>query len=156
MLLGALGPVVIIIYHDFLYTPRNGSHVKSDNIQRLAHTLDIFALIFNSCAFFYSLSQPHHVTASHHSPGDNYQSTGGRPEHRAKQKWPRETQLHMYQGSPLFPIFFDAQPPPSFLCCPSHFHSSHHLSSPTSVSLVPALPLIHCVIEGDFPCIVYL
>ena len=29
---------------------------------------------------FYSLSQPHHVTASLPSPCDNYQSTGGRSE----------------------------------------------------------------------------
>ena len=30
---------------------------------------------------------------------------GGPKEHRPKQKWARETQLHMYQGSPLFPNF---------------------------------------------------
>ena len=44
-------------------------------------------------------------------------------------------QLHMYQGSPLFRTF-----PPSFLCCPRP--RSHHLSSLTSVSLIPALHLL--------------
>ena len=38
--------IIIIIYHDFLPTPRRGSHVKSDNthtvirIHPLAHILD--------------------------------------------------------------------------------------------------------------------
>ena len=45
------------------------------NIYPLAHVLDICALIFSSCAFL-SLSQQHHVTASHPSPGDNHRSTG--------------------------------------------------------------------------------
>ena len=53
-------------------------------------------MIFSSCAF-YSLSQPHRVTASHHSPGHNHQSTGERSEeHRAKQKWRRETHSVTY------------------------------------------------------------
>ena len=35
--------------------------------------------------------------ASHHSPGDNRQSTEGGPkEHRAKQKWPHETHSVTY------------------------------------------------------------
>ena len=45
----------------------------------------------------------------------------------------------MYKGSPLFPIFPDRKewwPPPSFLCCPRP--PSHHPSSLTSISLVPA------------------
>ena len=42
----------------------------------LAHILDICALKISSCPLF-SLSQPHHVTASHPSPGDNHQNTGG-------------------------------------------------------------------------------
>ena len=77
--------IIIIIYHDFLPTPRRGSHVKSDKthtvikIHPLAHILDAWALIFSSCAF-YSLSQPHHVTASVPSPCDNHQSTGGRSD----------------------------------------------------------------------------
>ena len=49
------------------------------NTHPLAHILDICSLIFSSCAII-SLSQPHHVTASHPSPGDNQQGTGGRSE----------------------------------------------------------------------------
>ena len=47
------------------------------NIHPLAHILDTSALIF-SCYALFSLSQPHNVMASHPSPGDNHQSTGGR------------------------------------------------------------------------------
>ena len=63
-----------------------GSHVKSDNTHTIIkHTplnpytwhlrLDLQQLLP-----FYSLSQPHHVMASNHSPGDNNQSTWGRSE----------------------------------------------------------------------------
>ena len=75
------------------------------NIHLLAHILDSCALIFSSCSLFaaypnrinqYKLysertitekeirqrnrgkRQVHHVTASRPSPGDNYQSTGGK------------------------------------------------------------------------------
>ena len=51
--------IIIIIYHDFLPTPRRGSHVKSDKTHTqssrytpLAHILDTWALIFSSCAIF--------------------------------------------------------------------------------------------------------
>ena len=68
---------------------------------------------------------------------------GGPKEHRAKQKYPRETHSFtyvpgLYTVSDLSRI--DAQPPTSFLCCPRP--PSHHLSSLTSVSLVPALHLL--------------
>ena len=51
---------VIITYHDFLPTPRRGSHVKSGKTQThtvikihpLAHILDSWALMFSSCALF--------------------------------------------------------------------------------------------------------
>ena len=53
------GWMEIIIYHDFLPTPRRGSHVKSDKkthtvikIHPLSHILDSWALIFRSCALF--------------------------------------------------------------------------------------------------------
>ena len=52
------------------------THIQSSNTHPLAHILDTCALIFCSCANF-SLSQPHHVTASLPSPGDNHQNTGG-------------------------------------------------------------------------------
>ena len=75
-------------------------------IHPLAHILDSRALIFSSSAFF-SLSQPHHVTVSLPSPGDNPQSTGGRFERtQCQEKWlVKLIQLHMHQGSQLFPIF---------------------------------------------------
>ena len=61
---------IITNYHDFLSPPMWGSHVKSDNthiiinIHPLAHLLDICPLVFSGSALF-SLSQQHHVTASH-------------------------------------------------------------------------------------------
>ena len=72
---------MIIIYHNYLPTPRRGSHVKSDKthtvikIHPLAHILDSWASIFSSCALF-SLSKPYHVKASIPSPCDNHQSMG--------------------------------------------------------------------------------
>ena len=53
------------------------TNTQSSNMHPLAHILDKCALIFQS---FYSLSQPHHVTASLPSPDDIYQSMGGRSE----------------------------------------------------------------------------
>ena len=52
--------VIIIIYHDFLPTPRRGSHFKSGKththtvikIHPLAHILDSWVLMFSSCALF--------------------------------------------------------------------------------------------------------
>ena len=91
---------------------------------------------------FYSLSQPHHATASLPSPCNNHQSMGGWSERtrKAKQKWPSERETHsvIYVSglstlSGLSRIV--AQPPPSFLCCLRR--PSHHPSSLTSVSLVP-------------------
>ena len=96
------------------------------NIHPLAHMLHI------------------HVTASNHSPGDNHTSTGGRSERtQGKQKWPSET--HSVTDVPGLSTLsdlsrIDGQPPPSFLCCPKP--PSHHPSSLTSVSLVPALHLL--------------
>ena len=78
--------IIILTYNHFLPPPRRSSHVESDNthtiinIHPLAHLLDICSLIFSSLRPFYSLSQPHHITAYHPSPGDNNQSTGGRSE----------------------------------------------------------------------------
>ena len=68
---------------------------------------------------------------------------GGSKDHRAKQKWPRET--HSVTYVPGLSTLSDlsrivAQPPPSFLCCP--WPASHNPSSPTSVYLVPALHLL--------------
>ena len=62
-----------------IFTLYQGGKVKIDNthtiinIHPLAHILDIAKI-------FTSLSQPHHVTAFHISPGDNHQSTGGQSE----------------------------------------------------------------------------
>ena len=63
---------------------------------------------------------------------------GGPKEHRAKQKWPRET--HSVTYIPGLSTLSDlssivAQPPPSFLCCTRP--PEHNPSSLTYVSLVP-------------------
>ena len=56
---------LLIIYHDFLPTPRRGSHVKSDKthtvikIHPLAHILDSWELILSSCALF--TVYPNHI-----------------------------------------------------------------------------------------------
>ena len=64
------------------------------------------ALIFSNCDLF-SLSQPHHVMAFLPSPYDNHQSMGGQSERWVPSKNGRAKliQLHMYQGSPRFPVF---------------------------------------------------
>ena len=138
-----------------------GSRVKSDNTHTHSHHMT-FAYTWHlrtqmSCPYtwhlrldfqqlrpFCSLSQPHHATASHPSPGDNHQSTGGRSERtQGKQKWPRKTQSVTYV--PRLSTVSDlprivAQPLPSFLCCPRL--PSHHPFSLTSASLVSALHLL--------------
>ena len=83
------------------------THTQSSNIHPLAHILDTYPLMFSSSMYsFHSLSQQHHVTASHPSPVIT-------PEHgRAVRKntGPSKNgsvkliQLYMYQGSPLFSI----------------------------------------------------
>ena len=81
----------IIIYNYFLPPPRRCCHVKSDNTLTIIqysplnpYTLHPL-LHFQYLLRFYSLSQPHHLTASHPSPGDNHRSTEERSEHRAQQ-----------------------------------------------------------------------
>ena len=97
--------------------------------------------MFSSCSLS-SLSQPHHVTASHPSPVENHQSNGGQSERqRAKKKWLCETHSVTYVlGTFSNLLRIDEQPPPSFLCCPRL--ASHHPSSLTSVSIVLALHLL--------------
>ena len=115
------------------------THTIIINIHHLAHILDICALILTSCLFF-SLSQPHHVTASHPSPGDNHQSTGGRSERTQVVR--KNSFSYIVPGlSALSDLSrIDSKPPPSFFCCPRP--PSHHPSTPTSISLVPALHLL--------------
>ena len=89
-----------------------GSLVKSDNTHNHQHTpispytwhLRLDLQYFRPC---YSLSQPHHVMASHPSPGDNH--------------WWRETHsvTKVLGLSTLFNLLcIVGQPPLSFLCCP--------------------------------------
>ena len=106
------------------------------NILPLAHILDICALIFSSCASF--TVDPTHIMQWHPTPLHVITASaweGGPKEHRAKQKWSRET--HSVTYVPGLSIVSDlsrvvAQPQPSFLCCPRL--PSHHPSSLTSVS----------------------
>ena len=107
------------------------THTES-SAYTLTHILDICALIF-------SLSQPHHVTASAPPQVINTRAQEGGPkEHRAKQKWPRETKSVTYEPglSTLSDLSrIEARPPQSFLCCPRP--PSHYPSSLTSVSSYP-------------------
>ena len=105
--------IIIIIYHDFLHPPRRGSHVKSDNthtiinIHPLAHILDTFALIFSSCLLFTVYPTPLQVITT------RARETGPK-EHRAKQKWSRDTHSVTYVPylSTLSDLScIDAQPP---------------------------------------------
>ena len=125
----------IIIYHDFLPPSRKGSHVKSD----YAHTIIKHTprspntthppLDFQKFRPIYSVIQPHHVTASHPSPGDNPPERG---KEVRKNAWPckngrvKLNNLHMYQGSPLVHIFRALSS--SLHCHPSaqgHLHTIH-------------------------------
>ena len=70
-----------------------GSHIKSDYAHTvikhtllLAHIPGTCTLIFSSCNPFYSLSQPHHVTASHPSPCDNPPENGRRSRRKGHAK----------------------------------------------------------------------
>ena len=120
------------------------THTQSSNIHPLAHILDICALVFSSWALF--TVYPNRNMKRHPTPLQVITRTaqeGGPKEHRAKQKWPPET--HSVTYAPGLSTFsdlsrIDAQPLPSFLCCPRP--PSHHPSSLTSVSLVPALHLL--------------
>ena len=111
------------------------------NIHPLAHILDTCALMFSSCALFYSLFHPNQVTATHPSPVDNHQSTRGRSERTESQAKMAVTHVTNEPGlSTLSDLSrIGAQPPLSFLCWPRP--SSHHPSSLTSVS-VPAHHLL--------------
>ena len=118
---------IVIIYHDCLPTPRKGSHIKSDKthtvikIHPLALILDCWASIFSSCALL--TVYPNRIMQWH--PSNIHLITtraweGCPKEHRAKQKWLRETHSVTYVPglstlSGLSRIV--GQPPPSFLCC---------------------------------------
>ena len=109
---------------------------QSSNIHPLAHILDSSALILSSCASFAVYLSPLQAITTR-------AREGGAKEHSAKQKWQRETHLVTYvPGLSTLSDFslIVEQPSPSFLYCPRP--PSHHPSSPTSVSLVPALHLL--------------
>ena len=90
---------------------------------------------------FFSLYQPHHVTASYASTGDNQQSTGGRLERTQGKAKMAAWNSFSYICTTLPDLsLIDGQPPPSFLCCPRT--PSYHPSSLTSVSLAPAFHLL--------------
>ena len=68
------------------------THTQSSSIHTLAHILDTSALIFSSYAIF--TIYPNSIMKQHHSPLQVITTRaweGGPKEHRAKQKWPRET-----------------------------------------------------------------
>ena len=147
----------------------------------LAQIFDTCALIFSSSSFSQFTPTAYHVAASHPSPGDNHQRTWGRSERtRGQAKMAGWNSIcfictralhsfisfaHCRLSSTVIPRF--PRPP------------SHHPSSLTSVSLVPALhllppstpfwqygthPFFHMpkpsrcpvVLQGNFPCTVHL
>ena len=91
-----------------------GCHVKSDYARTtFQHTpcmpyTSHLPLDFQQLRPSYSLPQPHHITASHHSRGDKppervrtvRNNTGSNQKDRVKLNF-----LHIHQGSPLLPIF---------------------------------------------------
>ena len=125
--------LIIITYHDFL--PHQGGVVMSSqithtiiNIHPLVHILNICALIFSSCALFTVYPTPLQWWDAE--------------EHRAKQKWQRET--HSVTYVPGLSTLSDlAQLPSSFLCYPRT--PSLHSSRLTSVSLVSPPPLTSAI-----------
>ena len=96
-----------------------------------ARILDICTLIFSSCAKF--TVYPSRIMSRHPTlllVIATRTREGGPKEHRAKQKWPRET--HSVTYVPGFSTFsylsrIEAHPPRSCFCCPRP--PSHHPSS---------------------------
>ena len=114
------------------------------NIHPIAHILDICDLIFSSCSL--STVYANRIMQRHPTPLQVITPRarkGGPKEHRTKLNWRRETHSVTYVPglSTLSDLSrIEAQPPPSFLCCPRP--PSHHPSSRTSVSLILALHLL--------------
>ena len=106
---------------------------------------------------FYSLSQPHRVTASLPSPCDNHQRMGGGSERTQCQAKMAALNSFSYICTRALHSFRSfAQPPQSFLCCLTP--PSHHPSSLTSVFLVlvphwlrPSTPYWPCGNHPFFP-----
>ena len=98
------------------------------NMHPLAHKFDICALIFSICALF--SVYPNHISCSGIPPLTtwyNHQSTGGRSERTQDQAkmvaWNSFSYICIPGLSTLSDISrIDAQPPPSFLCCPRPSH----------------------------------
>ena len=91
-----------ISYHTHTNTPTHTHMQAYIKIHSLAHILDTCSLIFSSCVLF--TVYPNRIMYRHPSPLQvltTRAQKSGPKEHSAKQKC---IQLHMYQGSPLFPI----------------------------------------------------
>ena len=106
------------------------TYTQSSNIHSKAHLLDTCALLFSSSF------QPLPFQPTPLQVLTTRAREGGPKEHRAKQKWPRET--HSVTYAPWLSTLsylsrIVAQPPPSFLSCPRP--PSYHPSSLTSVYL---------------------
>ena len=138
---------IIIIYHDFLSTPRRGSHVKPDKTHTQSSRYIPLPLYLTPEPWFSVVvpflqcipsSQPHHVTASPPSPCDNHQSMGGRSKRtQCKAKMAAWKSFSYVPGLSTLSdlLLIVTQPPLSFLCCLRL--PSHHPSSLTSVFLGP-------------------
>ena len=156
------------LHQGWMGSTRMGSQVKSDNTYNHQHrplcpyTWHL-RLDFQYLPRFYSLSQPHHVTVSHPSPGDNHQSRGGLSERTPGQAktaewnsfscictraftphlfWDFETDCREWRTW----LFYMVTGQDFFLSCPRYFFP--HLFSSSYL-----LPLFHCLISILlFPC----
>ena len=121
------------------------THTQSSIRHPLAHILDNCSFIFSSCTIF--TLYPNCILYRYPTPLlviIIIAREGSPKEHRAKQKWPRETQSVTYAPglsthSNLSCIF--VQPPPSFPCCPRP--PSHYPSKPQSTSHPPSNYFCH-------------
>ena len=97
----------------------------------------------SSCPPFYSLSQPHHVTASQPYPGDDHQSTEGRSERTQCQAKTAACNSFSYICTMALHCFLSfAHCHPASTVIPQSPKATFTLSIPTSVYLVPAIHLL--------------
>ena len=129
-----------------------GSHVKSDYAHTLTQHTPLSSYTRGVCSYthrldfqqlrpFNSLPQPHHVTASHPSSGDNQPEAerGVRKNAGPRKIWPQRTQSSTYApgfSTPSYLMLIVAQLLSSFLCCPRPH--SRYADGSTLMAVVPS------------------
>ena len=128
--------------------PPSPVHMHNHQTFGYQHKYQAPVLDISSCTLL-TVSQPHHVPASHPSPGDNNHSAV-RKNTGTKQKWLHETQSSTYVpglSTPSNLSRIESQFPPSSLCWTRP--SSHHFPNLTSVYPVPDLHHLHSSIHME-------